>query len=182
VLVNGLILATAPLLAVLMLGRLGFEPWQYGLAFGLPCAGGLIGSRLARPLAARFGRREVMLVAGTLRACWSLGLAFIRPGAAGIVLVVAVQFGLVTCVGVFNPLFATERLEATPSDRIARTLSAWSATGNLTIAAMTALWGLLAGLAGLRAAIALAGVLLLATPLLLPRKAIYRSAAGQAMR
>jgi MFS family permease len=182
VLVNGLILATAPLLAVLMLGRLGFEPWQYGLAFGLPCAGGLIGSRLARPLAARFGHREVMLVAGTLRACWSLGLAFIRPGAAGIVLVVAVQFGLVTCVGVFNPLFATERLEATPSDRIARTLSAWSATGNLTIAAMTALWGLLAGLAGLRAAIALAGVLLLATPLLLPRKALYRSAAGQAMR
>jgi MFS family permease len=182
VLVNGLILATAPLLAVLMLGRLGFEPWQYGLAFGLPCAGGLIGSRLARPLAARFGRREVMLVAGTLRACWSLGLAFIRPGAAGIVLVVAVQFGLVTCVGVFNPLFATERLEATPSDRIARTLCAWSATSNLTIAAMTALWGLLAGLAGLRAAIALAGVLLLATPLLLPRRASYRSAAGQAMR
>jgi MFS family permease len=182
VLVNGLIMATAPLLAVLMLGRLGFEPWQYGLAFGLPCAGGLIGSRLARPLAARFGRREVMLVAGTLRACWSLGLAFVRPGAAGIVLVVAVQFGLVTSVGVFNPLFATERLEATAPDRVARTLSAWSATGNLTIAAMTALWGLIAGLAGLRAAIALAGVLLLATPLLLPRGARYRSAAGQAIR
>jgi MFS family permease len=182
VLVNGLIMATAPLVAVLMLGRLGFEPWQYGLAFGLPCAGGLLGSRLARPLAARFGRHEVMLAAGTLRACWSLGLAFIRPGAAGIVLVVAIQLGLVTCVGVFNPLYVTERLEATAPDRVARTLSAWSATGNLTIAAMTALWGLLAGLAGLRAAIALAGVLLLATPLLLPRRAGYRSAAGQAMR
>jgi hypothetical protein len=85
-------------------------------------------------------------------------------------------------VGVFNPLYATERLEATPSDRVARTLSAWSVTGSLTIAGMTALWGLLAGLAGLRAAIALAGVLLLATPLLLPRRARYRSAAGQAMR
>jgi MFS family permease len=182
VLVNGLIMATAPLVAVLMLGRLGFEPWQYGLAFGLPCAGGLLGSRLARPLAARFGRHEVMLVAGTLRACWSLGLAFIRPGAAGIVLVVAIQLGLVTSVGVFNPLYATERLEATPSDRVARTLSAWSVTGSLTIAGMTALWGLLAGLAGLRAAIALAGVLLLATPLLLPRRARYRSAAGHAMR
>ena len=30
--------------------------------------------RLARPLLARFGRHRVMLVAGTLRACWPLGL------------------------------------------------------------------------------------------------------------
>jgi hypothetical protein len=42
-------------LAVLMLGRLGFQPWQYGLAFAVPCVGGLIGSRLARPLASRYG-------------------------------------------------------------------------------------------------------------------------------
>jgi MFS family permease len=46
VLVNGLILATAPLVAVQMLGPLGFSPWQYALAFGAPCVGGLIGARL----------------------------------------------------------------------------------------------------------------------------------------
>ncbi len=56
ILVNGLIMATSPLLAVLMLGRLGFTPWQYGLAFAAPCVGGLIGSRLARRLVTRFGR------------------------------------------------------------------------------------------------------------------------------
>jgi MFS family permease len=55
ILVNGLIMATAPLVAVLMLGRLEFTPWQYGLAFGAPCVGGLVGARLARPLAARVG-------------------------------------------------------------------------------------------------------------------------------
>jgi Major Facilitator Superfamily. len=33
---NGLVMAVEPLLAVLMLGRLGFAPWQYGLAFGPP--------------------------------------------------------------------------------------------------------------------------------------------------
>jgi hypothetical protein len=93
-----------------------------------PCVGGLIGSRLARRLVARFGRHRVCSRRGTLRACWSLGLAFIRPGAAGLVLVIAVQFGLVTCMGVFNPVFATYRLEHTEKDRIARTLSAWSVT------------------------------------------------------
>jgi predicted MFS family arabinose efflux permease len=169
ILVNGLIMATSPLLAVLMLGRLGFTPWQYGLAFGAPCVGGLIGSRLARRLVARFGRHKVMLTAGALRACWSLGLAFIGPGAAGIVLVIAVQFGLVTCMGVFNPVFATYRLDQTATDRVARTLSAWSVTSNATIAAMTALWGLLASITSLRTAIAIAGLLILTTPLLLPR-------------
>jgi MFS family permease len=169
-LVNGLIMATAPLVAVLMLGHLGFKPWQYGLAFGVPCVGGLIGSRLAQPFVARFGQHKVMLTAGTLRACWSVGLAFIHPSIAGIVLVIAVQFGLVTCVGLFNPVLASYRLEQTETDRIARTLSAWSVTSNLTIAILTALGGLLAGITGPRAAIAIAGVLLLATPLLLPRR------------
>ncbi|MFA1543207.1 MFS transporter [Actinomadura monticuli] len=169
VLVKGLILATAPPLAVLMLGDLGFAPWQYGLAFGVPCIGGLIGSRLARPLAARFGRHRVMLAAGTLRACWLLGLAFVGPGAAGLALVIAVEFGLITCMGVFTPVFATYRLEQTANDRVARTLAAWSVTDNAAVAALTAVWGLLAGLVGPRPAIAAAGVLMLATPLLLPR-------------
>ncbi len=169
VLVNGLIMATSPLLAVLMLGRLGFAPWQYGLAFGAPCVGGLIGSRLAHRLVARFGQHKVMLVAGALRACWPLGLAFIRPGAAGLMLVIAVELGLITCISVFNPVFATYRLDQTATDRVARILSAWSVTSNITIASMTALWGLLASITSPRTAIAIAGVLMLATPLLLPR-------------
>jgi MFS family permease len=169
-LVNGLIMATSPLVAVLMLGHLGFKPWHYGLAFGVPCLGGLVGSRLASPVVARFGQHPVMRTAGALRACWSIGLAFIHPGMAGIVLVIAVQSGLVTCAGVFNPVLATYRLRQTDTNRIARTLSAWSVTSNMTIAALTALWGLLAGIIGPRAAIAVAGVLLLATPLLLPRR------------
>ncbi|MGY5130484.1 MFS transporter [Streptomyces nigrescens] len=171
VLVNGLIMATSPLLAVLMLGRLGFAPWQYGLAFAVPCVGGLIGSRLARRLVARFGQHKVLFTAGALRACWLPGLAFIGPGTAGLVLVMAVELGLITCMGVFNPVFATSRLDHAEPGRVARTLSAWAVTGKATIAALTGLWGLLAGIAGPRTAIALAGLLSLTTPLLLPRHA-----------
>ena len=159
ILVNGLIMTTEPLLAVLMLGRLGFAPWQFGLAFALPCTGGLIGSRLARRVVARFGQRRVMLWAGTLRACWVAGLAFIGPGLAGLVLVMAIELGLITCCGVFNPVLATYRLEQTGTDRVARTLSAWSVSSKATIAAMTALWGVLASLTSPRIAIAAAGLL-----------------------
>ncbi|WP_436998186.1 MFS transporter [Streptomyces sp. enrichment culture] len=170
VLVNGLIMASSPLLAVLMVGPLGFAPWQYGLAFAAPCLGGLVGARLSRRLVARFGERRVLRVAGTLRACWSAGLALVGPGIAGLVLVIVVEFGLITSMGVFNPVFSTHRLERTPTDRVVRTLSAWSATSKASIAALTALWGLLASVTGPRTAIAVAGALLLATPLLLPRR------------
>lgn len=177
-LVNALIMATEPLVSVLMLGRLGFQPWQYGLAFAVPCAGGLIGSRLARRLVARFGQARVMRVAGTLRVGWPIGMAFIPAGTAGMLLVMVLQFGLILSIGVFNPVYATYRLEQTDGDRLARTLSAWQVSSSATIALATALWGILAGLIGLRAGIALAGLLALPTPLLLAqRKAAVRARA-----
>ncbi|MFF8929009.1 MFS transporter [Streptomyces longwoodensis] len=165
-LVNGLIMVSAPLLAVLMLGPLGFSPWQYGLAFAVPCTGGLVGSRLSRRLVARYGRRRVLLTAGTLRAVWPVGLVLVGPGVTGLVLVMVVELALITCAGVYNPVLATARLELTPSDRVTRTLTAWSVSTKTSIAALTALWGLLAELTSPRIAIGLAGVLLLATPLL----------------
>ena len=169
-LVGGLILAAEPVLVVLMLGPLRFAPWQYTLAFGAPCIGGLVGSRLARPLATRFGRHRVMLVSGTLGACWPIGLAFIGPAPGGLVLVISVQFGLVLCMGVFNPVSATYRLDHTGKHLVARVLAAWSVSTSLATAALTAAWGVLASLTSPRIAIAVAGVLLLATPLLLPRR------------
>lgn len=168
---NGLVMATEPLLAVLMLGRLGFTPWQYGLAFAAPSIGGLLGSRLARPLAARFGQHRVLVVSGTLRALWSVGLAFTGPGTGGLLLVAGVELGLIFCCAVFNPVSATYRLERTATDRVARTLTAWTVTTKGSIALLTAVWGILGSLLGPRTAIGLAGVLLLVTPLLLPRRA-----------
>ena len=170
--INGLIMATSPLLAVLMLGWLGFAPWQYGLAFGVPCVGGLIGSRLARPLVARFGAHRVLRRSSILLACWPIWLVFIGHGVGGLVLVIVVELGLITSIGVLNPVFATYRLEQTPTELLARVLSAWQITGSATTAAMTALWGVLATVTSPRTAIAVAGLLMLATPLLLPRASL----------
>ncbi len=167
--IGALILCTEPLLAVLMLRRLHFQPWQYGLAFAAPCIGGLIGSRLSRRLVARLGQRRVMLLFGTLTVGWPIGLAFIPAGTPGLLMVIGLQLGLVTSIGIFNPVAATYRLEQTAPERIARTLSAWSVSTTATTAVMIALWGLLAEMIGLRGAIAAAGILALPAPLLLPR-------------
>ncbi|WP_262284344.1 MFS transporter [Micromonospora sp. MA102] len=169
-LVGGLIMATEPLLAVLLLGQLGFPPWQYGLAFAAPCVGGLIGSRLARRVVARYGQHRVIRTVGTLRAVWLIGLAFVQPGIAGLATVIAVELAIIISMSLYNPVLATYRLDHTPGDRVARTLSAWSIGSSASIAILSALGGLLADATSPRAAIAIAGLLILASPLLLPRR------------
>jgi MFS family permease len=164
---NGFIMGTEPLIALLMLRQLDFSPWQYSFAFAAPCIGGFIGARSAAPLAERFGRHRVMVVSGALRSCWILGWAFVQPGFPGLALAIAVQFGLVTSCGVMIPVYSAYRLEQTPKELAAHTLSSWSVSSNLTIAALTVGLGLLASAVGVRTAIAVAGTAMLATPLLL---------------
>jgi hypothetical protein len=168
VLVSGLIMATEPLLAVLMLGDLKFPPWQYGLAFAVPCVGGLIGSRLAKRVVARFGERRVIRVGGWLRCCWLIGLVFVRPGLPGLLVVMLVEFLIIVHMSLYNPVLATYRLNHTPPERSARMLSAWSTSSSLSIAVCTALGGVLADLTTPRIALGAAGVLILAAPLFLP--------------
>jgi MFS family permease len=169
-LVSGLIMATEPVLAVLLLRQLHFAPWQYGLAFAAPCLGGLVGSRLARRVVARHGRERVFRVVGTLRAVWLIGLAFTRPGVVGLLTVMAVELAIIVNMSLFTPVLATYRLERTPQHLVARTLSAWSIGQQAVIAALTALAGLLADATGPRTTLTVAGLLILLTPLLLPRR------------
>ncbi|WP_185930955.1 MULTISPECIES: MFS transporter [unclassified Streptomyces] len=168
-LVAGLIMATEPLLAVLLLRELGFAPWQYALAFAAPCLGGLIGSRLAPRVVARHGRHRVLRTAGTLRAVWLIGLVLVGPGVVGLVTVMAVELAIIVNMSLYGPVLATYRLEHTPEHLVARTLTAWSIGQQAAIAALTALTGLLAALTGPRTALTAAGLLILTTPLLLPR-------------
>jgi MFS family permease len=170
ILVGGLIMATAPLLAVLLLGEYHFPAWQYGLAFGIPALGGFVGAHLSAPLVARFGRHRAMTVSGWLRSLFPLGLAFIRPGVPGLLTVIIVEGLLITCMGIFNPIYTTERLQRTPADLAAQVLSAWSISSKLAQATLTAIWGILATVTSPLAAITISGVLLLATPLLLPKR------------
>jgi MFS family permease len=170
ILVSGLIMATVPLLSVLLLGQYHFPAWQYGLAFGLPALGGFVGARLSARLVTRYGRHRVMIVSGWLRSLFPLGLAFIHPGIPGLLTVIIVEGLLITCMGIFNPIYATERLQRTPADHAAQVLSTWSVSSKLLQAALMVIWGILATLTSPLAAITMSGVLLLATPLLLPKR------------
>ncbi|GAA4610616.1 MFS transporter [Actinoallomurus liliacearum] len=170
-LVGALIMATAPLLMYLMLHDLRFSTLEYGLAFGVPCLGGILGARLAVPLTRRYGQRRILLGFGVARAVWLVGLSFTGPGTAGLLVVMATELGIITCMGVYNPVMATRRLERTADDKLARVLTTWRAGSRTATAGATALWGVLAGLTSARTAIATAGVLLIATSLLLPWRA-----------
>ncbi|MET9019651.1 MFS transporter [Actinopolymorpha sp. NPDC004070] len=168
VVVNGLIMAGEAPLAVLMLGELGFPAWQYGLAFAIPCVGGLIGSRLARPLSGRYGSDTVLRVFGALRCVWPLGLVLVTPGLSGLLVVIAVELVLIVCCSIFNPVSATYRLQVVDHASVSRVLAAWSVTSTATRAVLIAMWGVLATATSPRWALGTAGVLLLASAFLLP--------------
>jgi MFS family permease len=119
---------------------------------------------------ARYGQQWVFRAVGTLRAIWLIGLAFVRPGVAGLVTVIAVELAIIVSMSLFTPVLATYRLEHTPEHRVARTLSAWSIGQQASIALCTALGGLLADVTSPRTALTVAGLLILASPLLLPRR------------
>jgi MFS family permease len=121
-------------------------------------------------MTARFGRQRMLLVAGTARACFPIGLALTFAGSGGLAFFIVVQTGLIIFMGLYTPVSATYRLELLADGQVSRALAAWSITSSATIAAATALWGVLATLTGVRIAIAAAGLLLLGTPALLPRE------------
>jgi MFS family permease len=81
----------------------------------------------------------------------------------------AVELAIIS-MSLYNPVLATYRLEQTPSHQIARTLSAWSISSSASIAVFTALGGLLADLTSTRTALAVAGLAVLPSSLLLPRR------------
>ncbi|MFC8047486.1 MFS transporter [Nocardia sp. NPDC057353] len=165
---GGSILLVGPLIALLMLRELGFAPWQYGLVLGVPAVGGLLGSLCAPRLVAHWGGRAVLLGFGTLRTCW-LGLFLLAgPDTAGLILMMTADTLLLFCAGVFNPVFATYRMNCTADDHMARVGTAWSISAKCFQPAFIAAGGVIAAVSSPRVAIGVAAVILLACSALLP--------------
>ncbi|MEW2260293.1 MFS transporter [Streptomyces sp. NPDC047869] len=169
---GGSVMMASPLMAVLMLDDLGLAPWQYGLALGLPCLGGVLGSRLTPLLTRRFGQRRILLLSGVARTLWTILLPLTPSGALGVFVIVAADFGLLFSAGVFNPSFTTYRMEATPDAFMSRVGTSWSVGAKTCQAAFMIAGGLIAAATGVRGALLIAGLLCMASALLLPwRKA-----------
>lgn len=165
---GGAVVMVVPLLAVLMLRELSLPPWQYGIALGAPCLGGVLGAWLAPRLTRRYGLHRVLLVSGVLRAPWLLPLPLASSGTAGLVLIVLNQTGMLLAAGIFNPSFTTYRMEATVDGFMSRVGAAWSISSRTIQPLFIAAGGLLAGLTSLRTAILVAGVACLLSAALLP--------------
>ncbi|MFH9174979.1 MFS transporter [Streptomyces albogriseolus] len=165
---GGSVMMASPLMAVLMLDDLGLAPWQYGLALGLPCLGGVLGSRLTPLLTRRFGQRRTLLVSGVARTLWTILLPLTPSGAIGVFVIVAADFGLLFSAGVFNPSFTTYRMAATPDAFMSRVGTSWSVGAKTCQAAFVIAGGLIAVAAGVRGALLIAGLLCMASALLLP--------------
>jgi MFS family permease len=174
---GGGVMAIVPLFAVRMLRELSFTPWQYGLALGLPCVGGVAGAALMGPLTRRFGERPMLLTFGVSRSLWFCLLPFAGRGLGGLTLVVVAEGLALVSSGVFNPLFFKFRLEATGDGQLSRVISSWSISTRTAQPICIGLGGLLAGVLGTQVTLGVCGLAALASAFLLPWRT-NRSAAN----
>ena len=165
---GGGVVASGSLLAVFTLRELGLTPAQYGLALGLPAAGGILGSLLTPHLIRRYGERRVLLGFGTFRAVGLLFVPLAPAGWAGLALIVLGNFLMLFAAGIFNPTFMTYRMNATQDEYMARVATAWSVSSRVAQPLAVTLFGALAAGTNLRLALLMAGSLTLSSVLLLP--------------
>ncbi|MFJ2081241.1 MFS transporter [Micromonospora chokoriensis] len=167
---GGAITATTPIIAVFMLRDLHLAPWQYGLALGLPCLGGILGSLTAGPLTARYGLRRVLLTTGVARTLWMGLIPLAPPGAPGLIIITLADTLLLFAAGTFNPTFAAYRMNHTSEHCLSRVLTAWSITSKLTQPIVIAAAGILAAATGPRTALTATAALTLTSAAFLPWK------------
>jgi MFS family permease len=171
-------MAASPLLAVLMLRDLHFPAWQYGVAWGVPCLGGVAGALALKPLTRHWGERPVLLASGVGRAIWLCPLAFIPAGVTGLLIVIAVELFALFGSGVFNPAFATYRMTATEDGVLSRVLACWSISSRTVQPLGILLGGVVASVAGVRVALFVCGLAALVSAAFLPWRAPAEVGAG----
>ncbi|GLY99813.1 MFS transporter [Actinoplanes sp. NBRC 103695] len=177
---GGLIMASSPLIAVYLLRDLGFSALEYGIALGAPCAAGTLGSLLAPMVIRRAGLGRTLLYTGAARCLWMAPILLAPPTTAGLVLIIAADSTLLLFAGIFNPAFATYRMNAVADTHLSRVVGAWAMTSKLVQPVCIAAAGLLAAATSLRTAIAVLAALLLACAVLLPWTALHRRPAPSA--
>jgi MFS family permease len=165
---GGCVMATMPLLAVLMLREMDLAPWAYGVALGLPCLGGILGAYLAR----RMPERRALLGFGTVRALWMIFLAIAPSGTAGLIVITASQLGVLISSGAFNPTFATYRMRATEDAFMSRVSAAWSISTRVAQPIMITAGGLLAAVTSTRVSLGILAALVLTSIALLPWRSL----------
>lgn len=165
---GGAIMWSSPIVAVLTLKDMGATPLEYGIALGVPCLGGLLGAVLSPKAVTVLGVHRTLLVFGAARTIWIIPMACVGTGPTAVLMITSVDFCLLLCAGIFNPVFAAYRMNSTPDELMARVGTAWS-VGSRTIQPLfITLGGVIATTSTSRRSLLVAGVLCLGSAVLLP--------------
>lgn len=169
---GGPVIMATPLITVLILDDLRIPAWGMGLALGVPCLGGIAGSRLSPVLVRAFGQRRVLLVSGVLRAPWMVLYPLATHPASGLAIIMAADTGLLLCAGIFNPVFGTYRMTVTADTHMARVVSAWGISSKTVQPLFVLAGGGLAALIAVRPALLIGGIVCAASAALLPFRSL----------
>ncbi|WIM92519.1 MFS transporter [Actinoplanes oblitus] len=165
---GGCLMALTPLLTIIVLRDLGFAAWQFGLISGVAGVAGTLGSLLSKPLTTRLGGHRLLLLGGVGRNLWLCLIPFAPSSTIGFIMIAASEFLLVFFAGMFNPAFATYRMNATDDAHMSRVVLAWSVTNKTIQPIFTAAAGALAAATSAKTSVIALAVILVFGIVLLP--------------
>lgn len=163
----GSVAMATPVAIVYFLTDLDFTPWQYGLLLGLLSVGGVVGARLARPMAARLGVLPTLRLASLLRGPWQLLIPLAVPGGVGLAMCLVGTFGVLLFAAMANTTMTGYRALVTPDHLMVRVSALWSFTTTVGQPLFILAGGVLATFLGNRTTLFVAAGLMIVSPLLL---------------
>lgn len=170
VLFTGMIAWITPLEIVLLLKNLELPAWQYGLALALPGAGGILGAWAAPKIADRFDTFSTLKWSSIFRGIPVLVIPFVPAGTQGFMMFTLANFSLFLAAGIYRPVYASIRLQATDNAYVTRVATSFILSSRGVAAILALAGGMMGTLIGVRAAIFIGGVLLLASSLIVPKR------------
>ncbi len=165
---------TTPLTYVFYLRHLDYRPWQYGLIMGLPSLGGFAGSRLTRRAVARYGSLRSVRMASYLRVPGFFVITVAVRGGIGVAMCCAGFAAMLFFSSLSNSAMTSYRQLQTPVDLLSRVATFWSLATTVGQPVFIVIGGFVADALGLRPALMLAGLGMLASALLLPSRRSVR--------
>lgn len=172
---GGCLSTLTPLLAVFMLRDLGLDARSLALVLGVPAIAGFAGARLSGKVSTHLGDRNLLLWACAARSIWAPFLAFSPGGVPGLLFILICECGLMFAAGLFNPVFATYRMQIVDRSLLARVGSAWPISAALVQPVFLFSGALLVEWLGTRTTIGIIGACMVLCIPLIPWRAIRAS-------
>lgn len=165
---GGCLSALNPLVSLFVLKEISLGPEMLSLILAIPAIAGFVGAKLSKMISLRIGSKRVLLWGCAARSIWAPFLFLSPDGFYGFLYILFFECVLMFFAGLFNPLFASYRMQVVNRENLLSVSAAWPISASFTQPLFLLLSSWLLGLVGIRTTLFIVGLMMLVCIALVP--------------